>query len=211
MFWLIVILLIVAVIAWFNYNIATKGKAQLKSIEACIAQIERNPNLQAPFKKFIETWNSSTWVQSEDLFNGGYYDRILNICESNSSSVKTLELLLEAVKKLNLAFAINVTGKSYRTKTFKILADNISKQFYNKIVREQIITTINAISGLTQKETQELYNISLKILEANPSSQEAKVMVLEFGRMHYSILRPDKKPTIYDEQAIQNDIIVRPK
>lgn len=55
------------------------------------------------------------------------------------------------------------------------------------------------------------YESSLKILEANPNSQEAKVLVLDLGRLHYSILRPNKKPTIYDEQAIQNDILVRSK
>lgn len=211
MFWVVVIVLIVAVVAWSSYNIATKGKAQLKSVEACINQIERNPNSSSTYDKFIEVWKTSTWVQSEDLFNGGYYDRILKICEKNSSDVKAWQLLGEVVKRLNLYFGITISGKRNRANTFRLLADSLLKEFKNQLIRERILSLIHLVSGITQAETKDLYNTSLNILEANSSSQEAKMLVLDLGRLHYSILRLDKKPTIYDEQAIQNDIIVRSK
>jgi len=211
MFWVIVIVLVVAVVAWFSYNILTKGKAQLKSVEACINQIERNPNAPSIYDKFIEVWKSSTWVQSEDLFNGGYYDRILKICEKNSSHVKVWQLLGEVVQRLNMSFGINASGKRHKSNTFRLLTDSLFKEFKNQPIRERILSLIHLISGITQAETQDLYNTSLKALEANSSSQEAKMLVLDLGRLHYSVLRPDKKPTIYDEQAIQNDIIVRSK
>lgn len=57
----------------------------------------------------------------------------------------------------------------------------------------------------------ELYRVALEILEENPEMSELKVYALEVGRWYYSSQRPDRKPTIYDEQAIQNDIIVRTK
>ncbi|RCJ38289.1 hypothetical protein A6770_13115 [Nostoc minutum NIES-26] len=207
MFGVVVITLVIAVVGWFSYNVVTKGKAQLKSVEACISQIERNPNSPSVYDKFIEVWKSSTWVQSEDLFIGGYYDRILKICDKNSSNVKAWQLLEYVVQKLNIIFGINVAGKRNRAITFRLLADNLFKEFKNQPIRERILSLIHLVSGITQAET----NTSLKILEANLSSQEAKMLVLDLGRLHYSVSRPDKKPTIYDEQAIQNDIIVRSK
>ncbi len=209
MFWVVVTILIAAVIAWSRYNIMTKGKAQLKSVEACINQIERNPSSPSAYDKFIEVWKNSTWVQPEDLFNGGYYDRILKICEKNSSNPKSWQLLMEVIQKLNISFGINTNGKRNRSKTFRLLADSLFKEFQNQPIREQTLSLINLVSGITQSETQDLYSTSLEILEANSNSQEAKMLVLELGRLHYSILRPHKKPTIYDEQAIHNDIIVR--
>jgi hypothetical protein len=211
MFLVGVILLIAAFIAWISYNIATKSKGQLQSLEACINQIERNPNSPNVYDKFIDVWNSSTWIQSDDLFNKGYYNRILKICEQNSSYVKVWQLLGEVIKKLNISFGIDVDGKRQRSNTFRFLADSLFKEFKNQPIRERILSLIHLLSGIGQAETQELYNTSLKILESNSSSQEAKMLVLDLGRLHYSFLRLDKKPTIYNEQAIQNDIIVRSK
>lgn len=211
MFWVIFIVFTLAVVAWFSYNVATKGKAQLKSVEACINQIEINPNSPSVYDKFIEAWKSSAWVQFADFFNGGYYDRILKICEKNSSYIKVWQLLGEVIQRLNTSFGTNESGKRHRSNTFKLLADSLFKEFKNQPIREKILSLIHLVGGLTQAETQDLYNTSLKVLEANSSSQEAKMLVLDLGRLHYSILRPDKKPTIYDEQAIQNDLIVRSK
>lgn len=206
MFWVGVILLIAALIVWFCYNLATKGKVELKSIEACINNIERNPSYPNVYEKFIDVWNSSTWIQPDNFVNAGYYNRILKICEKNSSYLIVWQLLEEVIKKLDIYFAID---KSQKTNTFKFLADNLFKKINNQPIREQILLLIHLVSEIGQAETQELYNTSLKILEANSSSQEAKTLVLDVGRLHYGFLRPDKKPTIYDEQAIQNDIIVR--
>lgn len=216
MFWVIVIILIVAagawVNSWYNHNIATKGRAQLQRVEGCINQIERNPNSPHAYDKFIEVYKSCTWVQPEDLFNGGYYDRILKICEKNSAYVKVWQLLGEVVQNFNIIyFRIDPNSKPHRYNTFRLLSDSLFKEFKNQPIREQILSLIHSASGITQAETEDLYKTSLKILEANSSSQEAKTLVLDLGRLHYSILRPNKKPTIYDEQAIQNDIIVRSK
>jgi len=54
-----------------------------------------------------------------------------------------------------------------------------------------------------------IYNLVLEILASNPDKIHIKTLCLTLGRMHYSSLRPDKNPTIYDEQAIQNDILMR--
>ncbi|MEM9116942.1 MAG: hypothetical protein AAGD09_03560 [Cyanobacteria bacterium P01_F01_bin.56] len=54
-----------------------------------------------------------------------------------------------------------------------------------------------------------LYDLCLQLIEQNPDSRGLKSLALEVGRVHYSKNRKDKKPTIYDEQAINNDIAAR--
>ncbi len=55
------------------------------------------------------------------------------------------------------------------------------------------------------------YDTALGILALHPEELSLKQYVLDVGRWYYSILRPDGRITVYDEQAIQNDIIVRTK
>ncbi|HET6883516.1 MAG TPA: hypothetical protein VFI31_25415 [Pirellulales bacterium] len=55
----------------------------------------------------------------------------------------------------------------------------------------------------------EIYGSALDLLSNNPKSPIAKQLVLDIGRWHYGKSRPDGRPTVYDEQAIQNDILVR--
>mgnify|MGYP007080384455 CR=1 FL=1 len=50
------------------------------------------------------------------------------------------------------------------------------------------------------------YEESKKALRRNPSSIEAREEMLRTGRAYYSCLREDGRPTIYDEQAVSNDL-----
>jgi len=56
-----------------------------------------------------------------------------------------------------------------------------------------------------------LYKSCLSLLESNPGGAPCKRLVLEIGRWHYGRLREHGTPTVYDEQAMQNDILVRTK
>ena len=56
-----------------------------------------------------------------------------------------------------------------------------------------------------------IYNEALEILASNPDKTHLKTLCLALGRKHYAAFRPGNSPTIYDEQAIQNDIQVRSK
>jgi hypothetical protein len=49
----------------------------------------------------------------------------------------------------------------------------------------------------------EIYRDMLKLLKAHP---ECKPFALEMGRLAYGSKRKDRSPTVYDEQAILNDI-----
>ena len=57
----------------------------------------------------------------------------------------------------------------------------------------------------------QIYNIALEILESNSYHIHLKTLCLNLGRLYYGSLRDDQKPTIHDEQAIQNDIQMRLK
>ena len=61
----------------------------------------------------------------------------------------------------------------------------------------------------TQVPSKAFYAAALDILQQHPEQTSLKQYALEVGRWHYSIARPDGKVTIYDEQSMQNDILVR--
>lgn len=62
---------------------------------------------------------------------------------------------------------------------------------------------------LSPAEATWLYEISLHNVEASKGLPGAKALALHLGRASYSAARPDRVPTIYDEQAINNDIGAR--
>lgn len=53
------------------------------------------------------------------------------------------------------------------------------------------------------------YQAVLECLEQNPASIKAKTIVLDVGRWHHARCREEQVTTIFDESAIQNDILVR--
>ena len=59
--------------------------------------------------------------------------------------------------------------------------------------------------------SQLFYDVALDILQQHPDQLSLKKYALEIGRWHHSSVRPDRTVTIYDEQAMQNDIMVRLK
>jgi len=54
-----------------------------------------------------------------------------------------------------------------------------------------------------------LYQRSLESVRASKGDPTLKALALQIGRISYASSRPDRRPTIYDEQAIANDIAVR--
>jgi hypothetical protein len=80
------------------------------------------------------------------------------------------------------------------------------------------ISYANTIPSLLEKGSKyhsynygNIYNLALEVLSENPEKIHIKTLCLTVGRLHYGKLRPDNKVTIYDEQAIQNDIMMRSK
>jgi hypothetical protein len=54
-----------------------------------------------------------------------------------------------------------------------------------------------------------LYQQSLDVVESSSGTPAAKELALRLGRLSYAAGRPDRRPTIYDEQAVANDIAMR--
>ena len=57
--------------------------------------------------------------------------------------------------------------------------------------------------ALQQSDLDQLYKDALRLVRKDPGH---KLYALEMGRRKYAHARQDRKPTIYDETAIQNDI-----
>ncbi len=68
----------------------------------------------------------------------------------------------------------------------------------------------SGLSDLDKDTSQQMYDLALEILETYPDQPAFKVFVLQIGRWHFGNVRGGQA-TIYDEQAIQNDILVRAK
>jgi len=69
-----------------------------------------------------------------------------------------------------------------------------------------------ALASVAQDSPQHadpIYQVALRILADNPESTVAKQFAVSAGRISYSRGRRDRKPTVYDEQAIRNDIMAR--
>lgn len=57
--------------------------------------------------------------------------------------------------------------------------------------------------------SRQIYDLALRAVAASGGSVASKTFALNIGRISYSAGRPEGAPTIYDEQAILNDIRVR--
>jgi hypothetical protein len=65
-------------------------------------------------------------------------------------------------------------------------------------------------SRFTQSEADWIYQRALEMIgPPRNGSAAARTFALRVGRFRYSRSRPDRVPTVYDEQAIANDISAR--
>jgi len=77
-------------------------------------------------------------------------------------------------------------------------------------ILEAIAGIIERMSiALTQPEADWLYARALETVQSSNSTSPARTFALRIGRMRYSRSRPNRVPTVYDEQAIANDIAAR--
>ena len=63
--------------------------------------------------------------------------------------------------------------------------------------------------SVSSTQRQWLYERVLEQVQRSPTSPDLAILALEIGRWALGGTRPDGKPTVYDEQAIHNDIAVR--
>jgi hypothetical protein len=81
------------------------------------------------------------------------------------------------------------------------------KTQFNENIAGEILEELRKVSPTF--DSQFFYNSALDLIISHSGDTSVKVFALNIGRWHYSLKREDRKPTIYDEQAIQNDINTR--
>ncbi|MBD2392978.1 hypothetical protein H6G11_01755 [Cyanobacterium aponinum FACHB-4101] len=93
--------------------------------------------------------------------------------------------------------------------TYQTLVNCFLKDIDNEVVREKILSLMIFINKIPENHSEYLYFHCLDLLEKKQDDTKIKKITLLAGRLYYSSLRPDRIVTIYDEQAIQNDIMSR--
>jgi hypothetical protein len=112
----------------------------------------------------------------------------------------------EFINLLDVCWSLN--SSSVKIIYYGCLA-NLRNSSLDPETYEKVMLLLNKCPGLTAEYTRGVYDIALQTLSENSSSPVAKQLCLNAGRWHFGKTRPDNAPTIYDEQAIQNDILVR--
>ena len=93
--------------------------------------------------------------------------------------------------------------------TFENLIEGLMRDPLNPSIHSNFLCTVSGLSALDVGRSQRAYDAALNIVAAHPESTTARTFALSVGRWHFARSRPDKKVTSYDEQAMQNDILVR--
>lgn len=65
-----------------------------------------------------------------------------------------------------------------------------------------------ALSAGGAQEAEWFYRRTLEALSERKDNPKFRTFALQMGRLSYAFSRPGRKPTVYDEQAIANDIAV---
>jgi hypothetical protein len=142
-------------------------------------------------EKFLEEINKNLQLLSEDSNNTQALEFLLSKLESFKPPSFIEFIPIVALPLLQL----KPLDERTRTMVFSGFLMSVKRDTYS--------------SPSPSNLAQSFYNTALHILALHPEELSLKQYVLNVGRWYYSILRPDGKITIYDEQAIQNDIIVR--
>jgi hypothetical protein len=89
-------------------------------------------------------------------------------------------------------------------------ADLIASAAKNHEVQERFVGLFGRLKPRPASlDAAQLYHLALAQVELLKGSPGSKALALFLGRTSYSASRPGRTPTIYDEQAINNDIYAR--
>lgn len=132
---------------------------------------------------------------------------IKSIWSNPKKRTRFLQILLAVI--LGLSFIISITNDiSFIEAIFGILLVIISFSLWGLIIIPLIILVNKFTSKNYDRQNklkQEYEDFKYK-LSQNPQNQELRQLTLQKARDYYSSLRNDGRLTIYDEQAIQNDL-----
>ena len=214
--------------------IKEKSKSYYEKMVACVSKLENNPNDPNNYNQLINHLSNNVIVV--DLSYIDLLERILRIVENDSSNIKSWELFNKTLTNIFYLYFYNKNNffldisnskwEDIALKAINLLPDYFFKELKNQQIKNYIFSLFQEkltfsdseivfgakkliLKAFTKDATQRMYNTSLTMLANNPSDQNIKILALDLGRLHYKVSRPDNAVTIYDEEAIQNDISVR--
>jgi hypothetical protein len=130
----------------------------------------------------------------------------------NPSDIESLEFTLKALASFDASFDRSMLKKWMLPVVIPLLKLKPLDKSIRDLVFDYAKKTITiSVTRPNEASSKEMYEASLEILSEHPEQLPLRQYALEVGRWHFGIQRPGRKVTIYDEQAIQNDIAVRSK
>lgn len=144
------------------------------------------------------------------------YERFMKILDA-STQVNDLGFtyLIENIEKspdnnllIEIFFKSVAISKYLPQNIVPMLIYSLDQNPIDPLGHEMLMRSVDKLLFPSKDFRQIVYAKSLEILEQYPDDVNAKKFVLNAGRWYFGKLRGGK-PTIYDEQAIQNDIAVR--
>jgi hypothetical protein len=136
----------------------------------------------------------------ELLVDGGWFDR--------ASSILTKLAQTESDGQAVAAyFRCFLFPAGYQAKALAFL-DRLLRESGTDNARLAVFTgaATSVLATSTAEEARWLYERTLAAVRTHRAEPAVKAVALTIGRLVYSINRPNREPTIYDEQAIANDI-----
>lgn len=128
---------------------------------------------------------------------------IKSIWSNPKKRTRFLQILLAVI--LGLSFIISITNDISFIGLLLMVFVSVCGISFVLFILYFFVSNI----GMREKKAIELkqeYEDILDRLSRNPNSQKLRQLALEIARDYYSSLRNDGRLTIYDEQAIQNDL-----
>jgi len=201
---LVLIILVVLVIGAFfvlSHFSRKRREQKVRELSALITDLERNPedtevsDKVAKFPAFSMRGLSPEVVR--DLWNQALRFAVPHLHLSSGQAVAyRVAVPLASVPTVDSAQFVAAA------------ANALPNCMDNRGIPEVIMTCLRGMPIATNQR-QWFYERVLEQVQRSPDSSNSAILALEVGRWHLGATRPDGKVTVYDEQAIQNDIVVR--
>ncbi len=205
----VILILLFAALCWLGRMVETKAHEELSLVKSCLKKLELNQSQPKAYEAFFKVLEKCTYLRSKDVFeSGSIYDRLLTIFNKNSVNFFIYDIRINLFEKYKPGSGVTVNQRVYAslTSTFENL---LPMYAIKKTTIIEKIMTILVRCELPSGKRQILYEKTLEILEKNSDNSDVKKIILSIGRWHFGKSRVGGVPTVYDEQAIQNDILVR--
>ncbi len=97
----IVIVVLIVLSWWVNFNEKRKSPKEIARIERCLIHIEGNPKNSVLYEEFLQTLDACNWLRLQDVVKPmGVYDRLIEILKSNSENPLSYKAVARLLAKL---------------------------------------------------------------------------------------------------------------